>query len=590
MILAALLCAFMARAAAQTYNMNNTPVTACSGTFYDSGGSAGNYGNDQNFTKTFCASSAGQVLSFNFTAFRTNDAGDVLYVYDGPDASSPLICALTGNLGGFGTINSSGQCLTFVFVSNSVGVRLGWAATISCTTMAPCNYMLTVIDAGCNGTGSSLWNVYFNGAPAGSVWPDPWCRRNILMTGLTAGTSIIVNYVYDGDPAIDTQNAFQIMDGYGNVVAAGYMPNGGSAYSTSVASLDANCTEPSGTSLGEDCGWTYTLCDDESFSGNSSGQGQVYELDLSNTGCLFGEHQSSWYYFQSATAGTLEVSITPSNGTDDYDFAIWDASACPPGSAPIRCSWAATAGQTGVGNGAGDLSESFDGDGWVAPIIAAAGQQFVMLVDNWSSSSSSYTVDWTLSGGATLDCALMPVELMYIEATCENDEIRLRWATASETNCEKFVVERSVDLRKWKTVSALPGAGTINYVSIYEMTDASVPDGTYYYRLSQVDFDGAVTRYGPVSTECGFPAKSISVMPNPFADELLVHADGLGQCEMSVRVYNSVGGELMSFSRLVDSDSYTTGIATSHFPDGPYLIAVSCGGLVKTFKNVKHNE
>jgi len=51
---------------AQTYNLGSAPATngatisTCSGMFYDSGGASGNYGNNQNFTVTFCSATAGQ--------------------------------------------------------------------------------------------------------------------------------------------------------------------------------------------------------------------------------------------------------------------------------------------------------------------------------------------------------------------------------------------------------------------------------------------------------------------------------------------------------------------------------------------------
>ena len=126
---------------AQTYNMNNTTVSgACSGTFYDSGGSGGNYSNNESYTKTFCAS-AGQYVSFNFTSFNTESGYDFLYVYDGANTSAPIIGCYTGTSSP-GTIASSiaGGCLTFVFTSDGSTTKAGWAATISCSSTAPALY------------------------------------------------------------------------------------------------------------------------------------------------------------------------------------------------------------------------------------------------------------------------------------------------------------------------------------------------------------------------------------------------------------------------------------------------------------------
>src|SRR4051812_12170084 len=93
------------------------------------------------------------------------------------------------------------------------------------------------------------------------------------------------------------------------------------------------------------CATATQVCNNTAFSGNSAGPG-VQELPNNNTidGCLTIEHQSSWYYFQPVTSGTVGLVIQTAV---DYDFAIWTGGCANLGS-PVRCSYASTAGNTGL--------------------------------------------------------------------------------------------------------------------------------------------------------------------------------------------------------------------------------------------------
>lgn len=129
-----LLLAFGPASHAQTYLLNaasnNTTVSTCGGTFYDSGGNAGNYSNNENYTITFC-SNASTCIMATFTAFRTQGGNDVLSVYNGPNTSSPLLGTFSGSTLPSSLTSSSG-CLTFKFVSNNSKTHGGWAVTLSC--------------------------------------------------------------------------------------------------------------------------------------------------------------------------------------------------------------------------------------------------------------------------------------------------------------------------------------------------------------------------------------------------------------------------------------------------------------------------
>jgi gliding motility-associated-like protein len=119
------------------YNMANLgTISTCLGYFYDSGAASANYGNNENYTVTFCSSVSGQQIKFTFSAFNTEAGVDILTVYDGPSTASPLLGTYSGTALP-PVLSSTTGCLTFVFTSNGSTTNTGWLATISCTTPAP---------------------------------------------------------------------------------------------------------------------------------------------------------------------------------------------------------------------------------------------------------------------------------------------------------------------------------------------------------------------------------------------------------------------------------------------------------------------
>lgn len=99
------------------------------------------------------------------------------------------------------------------------------------------------------------------------------------------------------------------------------------------------------------------------------------------------------------------------------------------------------------------------------------------------------------------DCGILPVELMYFKAIAIHNVIELQWATASETNSDYFLIEKSSDGFQWATVNIVNSAGNSNELVEYSLVDAVAQSGVIYYRLKQVDFDGAYEYFAPVAVE-----------------------------------------------------------------------------------------
>lgn len=138
-----------------TFTTEITPP-ACGGKFYDNGGPTGDYANSSNDTTTINPDVTGDVVTVTFTSFNVEATWDALYVYDGPDATFPLIDS--GNpatnsgfpaggyygtdiIGPFTSTDASGA-LTFVFMSDGSVPKAGWEADVTCTTPPPPNDMI----------------------------------------------------------------------------------------------------------------------------------------------------------------------------------------------------------------------------------------------------------------------------------------------------------------------------------------------------------------------------------------------------------------------------------------------------------------
>ncbi len=95
----------------------------------------------------------------------------------------------------------------------------------------------------------------------------------------------------------------------------------------------------------------------------------------------------------------------------------------------------------------------------------------------------------------TVACAaiLLPVDLLTYTATADVDRVRLRWVTATESNSNEFIVERSTDMENWSHVATKKAAGYSQSQIVYTTYDLNPKPGLMYYRLRQFDLDGSET-------------------------------------------------------------------------------------------------
>src|SRR5687767_11226179 len=149
------LITFAFTASAQTYTHPTTGMagefigscmtSTCTGTYYDNGGSGGNYSaGTNNIYRTFCPNAAGMCMRVCFNSINMavgncipgNVPCDALWIAAGPTQNSPVMTEINyidnGTTPCFSAISQDG-CLTFRFRS-VIGGAAGWSATLSCVS------------------------------------------------------------------------------------------------------------------------------------------------------------------------------------------------------------------------------------------------------------------------------------------------------------------------------------------------------------------------------------------------------------------------------------------------------------------------
>ncbi len=115
----------------------------------------------------------------------------------------------------------------------------------------------------------------------------------------------------------------------------------------------------------------------------------------------------------------------------------------------------------------------------------------------------------------------LPVTLTRFEGASRNGAVELAWSTASEINNDRFEIERSANGKDFRKVGEVKGNGNSSALVDYAYTDRGAASGTVYYRLRQVDFDGAFefSKVIAVSHNAGAASQAaVSVFPNPVTD------------------------------------------------------------------------
>lgn len=306
--------------------------------------------------------------------------------------------------------------------------------------------------------------------------------------------------------------------------------------------------------------------EDDPLSGYPSVPGYLYiQMTNPNIGPLTGTDPEDCAIANSCSTGsTFRIHTVYGHTKLYYDFGgMTGVQEIAPSGTPVEIAGFDPAklviyGEEGYGTSSSEI-------GFTYSIVDGAGVQSQIV---------SYSI---------LTYKVLPVVIIQFDVVARENEVVLRWKTASEQNNDRFEVEKSTDGKTWvrvATVASKAKSGNSSQAIEYSVTDYAKVIGLTYYRLKQVDLDGRIQISG-VRTVRAKEIASVSIFPNPATTSIKIK--GL-EGKSSVKMYD-FSGRLVSSATVSDKEP---NIDVSHLVKGVYnLIIAQENGFTNTIKLYK---
>ncbi len=199
-----------------------------------------------------------------------------------------------------------------------------------------------------------------------------------------------------------------------------------------------------------------------------------------------------------------------------------------------------------------------------------------------TSIQSANTTKYFTIGSAS--STTLPIELKNFDAVCRNEAIYLNWVTASETQNDYFVVERSGDGLVFDALGYVKGAGNSYSDRHYNWEDLSAFGKSMIYRIKQVDIDGNYTYSGNIQPAYCYDEDVVSVYPNPFLHDVYMEINNINISPFEFKIFDGFGNVVYDYlHHSPDDPPLRLKVVLSHLPSGFYIMELETNKHKKQF-------
>lgn len=170
------------------------------------------------------------------------------------------------------------------------------------------------------------------------------------------------------------------------------------------------------------------------------------------------------------------------------------------------------------------------------------------------------------------DISTLPLKLTSFTGSFDGFNANLNWKTESETNFNKFEVEKSSNGVQFVKIGEIKGG-----INQYSFTDRDVSfNSTYYYRIKMMDNDGKFTYSNIVAINSKTKANnSFSFYPNPAADFVNINLFSKKDNQITCCIYDLSGKLLLKTFQNANIGNNLIKLNTSKLNLGTYILRIT---------------
>ncbi|MBE0571121.1 MAG: T9SS type A sorting domain-containing protein [Ignavibacteriaceae bacterium] len=185
----------------------------------------------------------------------------------------------------------------------------------------------------------------------------------------------------------------------------------------------------------------------------------------------------------------------------------------------------------------------------------------------------------------------IPVELVSFTAELIDDNVSLKWITATETNNSGFEIQRKSDDVEWGKIGFVEGHGTTTELSIYSYSDnlMNIKAKSLSYRLKQIDFNGSFEYSQEIVVEIAVPLEFAlgQNFPNPFNPSTKIKYSVPQASKVQIKVFDVLGNEIETLvNEEKDQGVYTVNFDANNLASGLYLYRIQASSFIATKKMI----